>query len=76
MSLPQSIELTRPKFLPRYADDASYFLKGQRYVFAKKESAAEPVSTSRALRRFDSLGDALAWSRQKLGADCFTIVST
>lgn len=75
MSLPQSVEMQRPKFLPRYGDEAQYFLKGKRYVFAKKESAAEPVSASRALRRFDSLGDALTWSRAHLGADRYFIVS-
>lgn len=73
---PQSIELQRPKFLPRYGDDAMFFLKGKRYVFSKKENAEEPSVNSRALRTFDNLGDALEWSRKNLGPDLFLIVST
>lgn len=71
----QSMEMIRPKFLPKYGDEAGAFEKGKRYVFQKKETAEEPPSCARAIRKFDLLGDALEWSRNNLGSDCFLIVS-
>lgn len=71
----QSLDLMRPKFLPKYGDDACLFEKGKRYIFRKKETAEEPASNVRAIRKFDLLGDALEWARNNLGHDCFAIVS-
>jgi len=71
----QSLELFRPGHLPRYGDETG-FEKGKKYIFQKKESASEPRSNTRALRKFDHLGQALTWARSSLGADCYLIVST
>lgn len=75
MSLPQSLTFMRPKHLPRYGDDAILFEQGAKYIYRKKEAAAEPPASARALRKFDSLGDALQWCRSNLSPDTFQIVS-
>lgn len=71
----QSLELMRERNLPHYSDHESYFERGQRYVFSKKENAQEPPARARALRKFGKLGEALEWARNNLGSDCFLIVS-
>ncbi len=71
----QSLDLLRPRHLPRYGDTEDAYEKGVRYIFRKKENATEPPITARALRSMDSLGDALEWANRNLGADQYLIVS-
>jgi hypothetical protein len=65
----------RNDHLPHYGDSEEFFQTGKRYVFRKKENAKEPPITARALREFDSLGEALEWAKNNLGPDLFLIVS-
>lgn len=71
----QSLDFMREKHLPRYGDTDEAFEKGKHYIFSKKEHMDEPRSNSRALRVMASLGEALEWGRNNMGADLFIIVS-